>query len=180
MSDDDVKTRSQRARQGRLRRPSSVADDQLADPGFRAGLRADAGPSAKSGPAPGPCHAPAPPVHSFFVGAGLRPRRNENRTTRMGANLKIETLLDLAKHGLNVDVLCWCGHRSIVDGAQLRRWYMCHRHDLRWIAAGEHLFCSRCWARPQWFGLSKRPPTAPDRFPRNEAEWSQLVRRLRG
>lgn len=97
----------------------------------------------------------------------------------MGHNVKIETLHDIVRHKGNLRVLCQCGHVGVVDAEKTARWYACHNWDLRIFALGRHLRCTRCRGRPKAWRATAEWPSAPDRFPRSEREWAQLVRALR-
>lgn len=100
----------------------------------------------------------------------------------MGANIKIETLGDVVRHGFNLAVQCSCGHRGVIDAAKMERWYRCHRWDTRKHMLREHLYCLRCGGRPAALraGITADLPNAArGRFPVNEEGWARLVRGLR-
>lgn len=101
----------------------------------------------------------------------------------MGANIKVETLGDIVRRQMNVDVTCGCGHRGILDGAKLERWYACHMWSTRIDRVREHLYCLRCGGRPDSVRIrptSYAPTAAKGRFPANEDAWRRLVKGLRG
>ena len=99
----------------------------------------------------------------------------------MGANIKIETLLDVVAQKWNLRVECKCGHVGVVDARLTWRWYGCHCWPDHMSRIGEHLWCSRCrGGRPVRIGITGERPNAPSRFPKDEAGWARLVRGLRG
>ncbi len=97
----------------------------------------------------------------------------------MSANVRLDQLSDIVKHRGNLRVWCQCKHQAVVDAAKMLRWYQCHQWDTRIFAIGRHLYCTRCRGRPRDWRATAELPTAPDRFPRTEAEWAALVRGLR-
>lgn len=100
----------------------------------------------------------------------------------MGANIKLETLSDVTSRGWNLAVLCECGHRSIVDARRMERWYMCFQWNTRWHMLRDHLYCLQCRTCPARVQLRATAglPTAPNRFPNTEEQWTRLVKGLRG
>lgn len=98
----------------------------------------------------------------------------------MSANTKIENLSDYFRVARNLEVRCGCGHRSVVDGEKLARWFFIHLWDTRKHLIRDHLRCTRCGNRPSEIRPASNAPTAPDRFPRDEAAWKRAVARLRG
>lgn len=101
----------------------------------------------------------------------------------MGANLKIETLGDIARRGHNLAVQCGCGHSGVIDAAKMDRWYHCHCWPTQMNRLRDHLYCLRCGGRPTQVHLrvtTDRPNAARGRFPANEDAWRRLVRGLRG
>lgn len=101
----------------------------------------------------------------------------------MGANLKIEQLGDVVRHGFNLAVQCQCGHSGVIDAPKMERWYMCHCWDTRMHLLREHLYCLGCGGRPPRAYLratASEPTGPPGRFPASEEGWKRLVRGLRG
>lgn len=98
----------------------------------------------------------------------------------MGHNHKIENLSDYFRVARNLEVRCGCGHRSVVDGEKLSRWFFIHMWDTRKHRIREHLRCSRCGQRPESIRPASNAPTAPDRFPKDEAAWKRKVARTQG
>jgi hypothetical protein len=96
----------------------------------------------------------------------------------MGANIRLETPY-LDRHHGNLECICFCRHRGIVDGRKLARWFFLHMWDSRLMAVRDHLRCSKCGKRPEFVRATGRKPNAPDRFPKDEAAWKRLVKRLR-
>ncbi|KTT72606.1 hypothetical protein [Sphingomonas endophytica] len=96
----------------------------------------------------------------------------------MSANFRLETLMDLSGRG-NAAVVCRCGHAGVIDGKKLWRYFLAHAWDTRLHMAGDHLRCTRCRARQPRIRLTSQKPTT-DFGPRDDREWKELVRRLRG
>ncbi len=96
----------------------------------------------------------------------------------MSSNFRAETLLELTARG-NVAVTCCCGHRGVLEGRKLARYYLVHMWDGRLHMVGDRLRCTRCRARSPSIRLTADEPTS-DFGPRDERGWKQLVRRLRG
>ncbi len=76
-------------------------------------------------------------------------------------------------------VICRCGHRGVLEGRKLARYYLVHMWDGRLHMVGDHLRCTRCRARSPSIRLTADAPTS-DFGPRDERGWKLLVRRLRG
>lgn len=96
----------------------------------------------------------------------------------MSSNFRAETLLELTARG-NVAVICRCGHRGVLEGRKLARYYLVHMWDGRLHMVGDHLRCTRCRAQSPSIRLTADAPTS-DFGPRDERGWKLLVRRLRG
>lgn len=97
----------------------------------------------------------------------------------MSANFRPETLSDLVRRGGNVSAKCGCGHRGVLDGKQLPRFFAVRLWNGRMHMIGDRLRCTRCGARQPRIGLTGDAPTSTF-GPRDERGWKQLVRRLRG
>jgi hypothetical protein len=98
----------------------------------------------------------------------------------VSANVRLNSLEDVTANRGNLRVTCGCGHVGVVDADRCCRWYRLHRWgtELEWQLS-QHLRCSRCGGSPIELRMTFEPPSAPDRFPRNEDGWRQLWRRLR-
>lgn len=96
----------------------------------------------------------------------------------MGANIRLGQLSDYERHGANVLVECWCGHKGVLDAQKLRRWYFCHRWNDAVEVLGAHLRCSVCLSRPARIRATADKPDRPD-WMRYEHQWARLVKRLR-
>lgn len=97
----------------------------------------------------------------------------------MGANFRPETLAELVGRG-NVAVRCACGHRAVIDGPKLSRYFMAHIWDGRLHMVQDRLRCTRCRGKRVRLGLTFDLPTGPEWGPCSEREWKELVCRLRG
>jgi hypothetical protein len=88
-------------------------------------------------------------------------------------------LEDLRLQSLNLAAECSnCGHRGVVDGPKLWRWFALHRWDGSLLKIGEHMRCSICRRRPTALDATSDAPSI-DFGPRNDAEWKAAVERLR-
>lgn len=91
----------------------------------------------------------------------------------MSANFRPETLMQLAGRG-NVAAICRCGHRGVLDGPKLSRYFVLRLWDGRLHVVGDRLRCTRCGARSPTIRISGERPTI-DFGPRDEGEWQQLL-----
>lgn len=100
----------------------------------------------------------------------------------MGANKKIETLGDIARHGFQLGIRCRCGHHGTIDIDQTLRWFACHCWPTGIYQCTRHFRCTRCQrkGRIARIGLSSDCPVDHGRYPRDDAGWMRLVKRLRG
>lgn len=100
----------------------------------------------------------------------------------MGANKKIEDLGDVARHGFQLGIRCACGHVGTIDIHQTLRWFACHQWSTGEYASRKRFRCTRCRKRGRVvrIGVSADVPVDHGRFPRDEAGWQRLVKRLRG
>ena len=97
----------------------------------------------------------------------------------MGADIRLRRLSDYVRREANLQVVCTCGHVSVLDTEKLRRWFFCHGwYDALEVVA-VHLRCSACRGRPIRLRPTPDSPTGPDWGPRHEKEWKNLVKRLR-
>lgn len=96
----------------------------------------------------------------------------------MGANFRPETLLELTRRG-NLAAICACGHRGVLDGRRLSRYFMTQGWNGRLHMVGDHLRCSCCGRRRPNIGLTFDLPRGPRWGPRDEGEWQQLMQRAR-
>src|SRR3546814_15201075 len=93
--------------------------------------------------------------------------------------MRFESLEDIRRQTTNVAATCaFCGHRGIVDGAFLWRWFALHRWNSRPENIIEHMRCSVCRRRPSLMEATDEAPTVSF-GPRDEREWQQVVARLR-
>lgn len=99
----------------------------------------------------------------------------------MGANFKWEGLCSLSGKW-NLLIECPCRHAGTLDSTNLTRWFLCHGWNTNRSQIARHLKCSVCKRRGReggfWLGITAGLPTS-DPFPKNEAGWTMLVRRLR-
>lgn len=88
-------------------------------------------------------------------------------------------LEDFRIHAMNLGVECGnCGHRGVVEGAKIWRWFALHRWNGELNKVGEHMRCSVCRRRPTSLAPTPAEPSI-DFGPRSEAEWKAAVQRLR-
>jgi hypothetical protein len=99
----------------------------------------------------------------------------------VSANHRYETLTEMVDGGRNVAAICdGCGHRGVVSGRKLARFFWVRRWDGRKHLIPGRLRCSRCGARPAHLWPVYAKPTGPEWGPRSEADWKRLVARVRG
>lgn len=96
----------------------------------------------------------------------------------MSANWRPETLMELTRRG-NVRLTCRCGHKGVLDGPQLTKYFFVHQWNGRLHMVGDHLRCSRCGARHPRIRLTGDQPTSTF-GPRDDRGWEALRRRMRG
>lgn len=90
-----------------------------------------------------------------------------------------ESLEEIRRNRSNVAVRCgFCEHRGVVDGGILWRWFALHHWDSRPIDVIEHMRCTICRRRPVEVAATLETPTI-EFGPRDEAEWQEVVARLR-
>lgn len=88
-------------------------------------------------------------------------------------------LEDLRLRSENLAAACsHCGHAGVVDGAKLWRWYAVHFWDGALDRISEHMRCQVCKRRPTKLEATSAEATI-DFGPRTEAEWQDVVIRLR-
>jgi hypothetical protein len=88
-------------------------------------------------------------------------------------------LEDFRINSMNLGAECGnCGHRGVVEGPKLWRWFAVHRWDGTLAKIGEHMRCSVCRRRPISFAATPAEPSI-DFGPKDEAGWQRLVQRLR-
>lgn len=97
----------------------------------------------------------------------------------MAANTRFRRLFDYTRHKANMRCECACGHVSIVDAMQLKRWASVHRWNDAIEVIVKHLRCSRCGDRPVQVRPVQSNPTAPRFGPTNEEDWARVIRRVR-
>lgn len=97
----------------------------------------------------------------------------------MSANSRLDSLSDLIKHQANLMLLCGCGRVHVFDARRFNRYALLGGWNTQLGALGIHLKCGGCGKRPK-LKATPEPPTPADPFPRTEAEWKRLHRRLRG
>lgn len=99
----------------------------------------------------------------------------------MGANFRWLSLGDL-RGKWNLIIECPCRHAGTLDSGDLLRWYMCHGWPTARAQIAHHLKCGACQRRGRYggfvLGITAGDPTS-NPFPKNEAGWTMLVRRLR-
>ena len=97
----------------------------------------------------------------------------------MRVDARFETLEDIRRRCVNVAVTCgFCGHRGVVDGAILWRWFALHRWNSRHADVVEHMRCTVCSRRPSLLEATEETPTiifGPD----SEPEWQEVVAKVR-
>jgi hypothetical protein len=98
----------------------------------------------------------------------------------MAANTRLDSLHDLIKHKANLRMTCQCGRQHVYDAARLCRYAMCRNWNVQLEALSSRLRCGQCGRRGPRLRAVPDAPTPDDPFPRDEAEWTRLVRRLRG
>ncbi|GAA4217850.1 hypothetical protein GCM10022253_17310 [Sphingomonas endophytica] len=96
----------------------------------------------------------------------------------MSANFRPETLMELTRRG-NVALKCRCGHRGVLNGPQLSKYFFVHQWNGRLHMVGDHLRCSRCGERQPRIRLTGEAPTSTF-GPADERGWNELRRKLRG
>ena len=98
----------------------------------------------------------------------------------MGANVRAETISELAGRG-NLAMSCSrCDRKGVVDGPRAARYFFCQRWDTNVARAGRHFRCIECGGTATRIGLTYADPTVPGWGPRSEEQWKRLVARLRG
>ena len=95
----------------------------------------------------------------------------------MSANWRAETIMELTARG-NVALTCRCGHRGVLDGKQLARYFAVRLWNGRLHIAGDYLRCSRCNAHRPRIRLTGDAPTSTV-GPSDEQSWQALRDRLR-
>lgn len=99
----------------------------------------------------------------------------------MGANFRWHSLGEL-RGKWNLIIECPCRHAGTLDAANLLRWFLCNGWSTERARIAMHLKCSACHRRGRqggfYIGITAGLPTS-DPFPKNEAGWTMLVRRLR-
>lgn len=91
-----------------------------------------------------------------------------------------DRLEDFRVRSMNVGAECGnCGHRGVVNGAKLWRWFQIHRWDGAIGKVGQHMRCSVCRRRPTNLAPTPADPSI-DFGPQSEPEWQAVVKRLRG
>lgn len=97
----------------------------------------------------------------------------------MAANTRLDSLSDLVRHKANLKVHCrTCDKVSILDADRFGRYCLLRGWNSQLQQLGHRLRCGRCGAKNSH--LKATPERAgPDPFPRNEAAWKLLYRRLR-
>jgi hypothetical protein len=97
----------------------------------------------------------------------------------VGANTRLDSLSDLARHRANLRVQCrTCERVAVIDAARFNRYCLLRRWNNQLAQLGVRLTCGGCGARN--VHLKATPEAAgADRFPRDERAWKQLYRLLR-
>jgi len=91
----------------------------------------------------------------------------------------MKRLEDLRLGNLNLAIECgWCAHVGVLDGAKLWRVFAVNRWPSEASRVHEHIRCSVCRRRPTKLIPTSDPPTV-DPFPKDEAGWQRIVKRLR-
>jgi hypothetical protein len=99
----------------------------------------------------------------------------------MGANKKIEVLSDVSRHGFELGIGCYCGHRSTLHAVNTVRYFQCRCWSTRAFQCLRHFRCTRCGRKGRVrIGLSAGVPVDHGVYPRSEDGWKALVKRLRG
>lgn len=99
----------------------------------------------------------------------------------MGANKKVEDLSDIARHGFELGVRCWCGHKATLSIGDTVRYFHCRQWPTSTFQCRRHFRCSKCGRKGQVrVGVSAGLVTDHGVYPRREEDWKRLVRRLRG
>lgn len=98
----------------------------------------------------------------------------------MSANTRLDSLFDLTKHKANLKLVCRCGRVHIFDAQRLLRYAMLRAWNVQLEALRHRMRCRGCRATGANLTATPEPPTPDDPFPRTEAEWTRLHRRLRG
>lgn len=97
----------------------------------------------------------------------------------MSANTRLDSLSDLIKHKANVLIACACGRSHVLDARRLYRYALLRCWNTSLDALSVRLRCGACGRKPARIKASPEVPTPADPFPRTEAEWKRLQRRLR-
>lgn len=98
----------------------------------------------------------------------------------MSANTRLDSLHDYIKHDANLQVTCACGKQHVYDAVRFCRYAMCRGWNTQLQALAYYIRCDRCGRRYPRCRAVKFPPTPADPFPRDEAGWTRLTRRMRG
>lgn len=98
----------------------------------------------------------------------------------MGMNIKMETVSDIARKRFNVACRCGrCGHKAVVDGLKLARWFHYHMWSSHIDEIARRVRCSKCRAKVPDVTITTALPSNP-KWMDSESNWKDLHRRLRG
>jgi hypothetical protein len=97
----------------------------------------------------------------------------------VGANTRLDSLSDLARHRANLRVRCKTYNGVVViDAGRFNRYCLLRRWNNQLAQLGVRLSCGGCGA-PNVHLQATATPAGSDRFPKDEQGWRQLYRRRR-
>ena len=97
----------------------------------------------------------------------------------MAANTRLDSLHDLARNKASLRVECrTCDKVRLFDAERSARYCMLRGWNTQLASLSSRLVCQQCGARHVRLSATPDRPE-PDQFPKTEAEWRQLFRRLR-
>lgn len=97
----------------------------------------------------------------------------------MAANARFRRLFDYTRHRANIRCECDCGHWSILDAYQLKRWATVHRWNDAIGVIMKHLRCSKCGELVAHVRPVEAEPIGPRWGPQSEKDWERIIRRVR-